>query len=166
MAQANKANKANKANNTTRPAPTSTLATLTAASTAPVTAAPAAPVKRQPVALVNGLAANAPANAIPFVNLGAPVTGQLVPHVANQQTVGNVARLPQGSVTVTAKGMLLKPTGSTPAQAAWAIANWQAIQAAIASAPQTATQLAMLIGNAGAAHINHRIKGGHLAVTK
>ena len=165
MAQA-QTNKAHATKGATKGAPASTLATLMAASTAPVMAAPAAPVKRQPVHLVNGLVAGAPANAQPFVNLGAIVSGDLVPHVANQQTVGNLARLPVGSVTVTAKGALLKPTGSTPAQAAWAQGNWQAVQAAIASGPQTAAQLATLIGNGGAAHIAHRLKGGHLAVTK
>ena len=158
---ANQANKQASNKGASAPAKGSTLATLQAAA-APVTAAPAAPVKPAAVAFVNGVTQGAPANAPAFVVGGQPFSGQVRPHHARQQTTGNTARLPAGSVTVTAKGALLKPGGCAYNAAAWA-----AIQAALASGkPQTAAMLAQAVGNGGASHIAYRIKGGWLAVAK
>lgn len=138
----------------------STLATLQAAS-APVTATPAAPVKPQAVAVVAGLVNGAAPNAPAFIVGGNAYTGTLRPHHARQQTTGNTARLPAGSVTITTKGAALKPGG-----VAYNAQAWDAIQAAISKGPATAAQLASAVGNGGASHVAYRIKGGHLAVTK
>lgn len=141
-------------------APASTLATLTAAAS-PITASPAAPVKPAAVAVVAGVVNGAPANAQPFMVGGTAYTGNLRPHHARQQTTGNTNRLPAGSVTVTAKGALLKPGG-----VAYNAMAWSAITTAIGKGAQTAAQLAAAVGNGGAAHVAYRIKGGWLAVTK
>ena len=160
MVQATKAIKAIKATNKAAPVKGSTLATLQAA-TATVTASPAAPVKPQAVAVVAGLINGAPANATPFIVGGTAYTGALRPHHARMQTTGNVSRLPAGSVTITAKGALLKPGG-----VAYNAIAWAAIQQAVSSGPTTAGQLAAVVGNGGAAHVAYRIKGGHLVVSK
>jgi hypothetical protein len=143
-----------------QPAKGSTLATLQAA-TAPVSAAPAAPVKPAAVAVVAGLVNGAPANAQPFVVGGTAYTGNLRPHHARQQTTGNTNRLPAGTVTITAKGALLKPGG-----VAYNAMAWQAITLAIGKGACTAAELAAAVGNGGAAHVAYRIKGGWLAVAK
>ena len=147
----------------TAPVKGSTLATLQAASAAPVTAAPAAPVKPAAVAVVAGLISGAPANAPAFMVGGTAYTGALRPHHARQQTSGNTARLPAGSVSITAKGGLLKP-GGVP----YNVQAWQAIQDTIAKTKgkATAADLADAVGNGGAAHVAYRIKGGWLAVAK
>ena len=147
----------------TAPVKGSTLATLQAASAAPVTAAPAAPVKPAAVAVVAGLISGAPANAPAFMVGGTVYTGALRPHHARQQTTGNTARLPAGSVSITAKGAMLKPGG-----VAYNVQAWQAIQATIASTKgkATAAELAAAVGNGGAAHVAYRIKGGWLVVAK
>ena len=141
----------------------STIATLQAANAAPVTAAPAAPVKPAAVAVVAGLISGAPANAPAFMVGGAAYTGALRPHHARQQTTGNTARLPAGSVSITAKGAMLKP-GGVP----YNVQAWQAIQDTIAKTKgkATAADLATAVGNGGAAHVAYRIKGGWLAVAK
>ena len=159
MAKSNAVSKAVSATTKPQAAPASTLATLQAATATPAT--PAAPVKPQAVAVVAGMVNGAAPNAPAFMVGGQPYTGSLRPHIARQQTVGNTARLPAGSVTISAKGALLKPGGC-----AYNAQAWVAIQAALATGAQTAAQLAAAVGNGGSAHIAYRIKGGWLAVTK
>jgi hypothetical protein len=131
------------------PVATSTAAQLAAAAAAPVTAAPNA--------AATGKAA--------LPNVVTATGAELRPHHCTSKP-GNPAKLPSGSVSITAKGAALKPGGVSFNAMAWA-----AIQAALASGTQSAAQLAAAVtaatggsGAVGIAHINYRVKGGWLAV--
>jgi hypothetical protein len=75
------------------------------------------------------------------------------------QSVGNTAKLPAGSLSVTSKGAAYTPKPGYNANA------WQAVQAAINAGPCNATQAAQAIGHAGAAWVRYAVQSGWLVAT-
>jgi hypothetical protein len=78
---------------------------------------------------------------------------------AGVASIGNVAKLPAGSLTVTSKGAAYKPKAGYNANA------WASVQAALNAGPCQAAQAAQAIGHAGVAWVAYAVKNGWLAVT-
>jgi len=107
----------------------------------------------QPVKPQAGKAAVAAGTAAAGATARAHIWGQ------GGQSVGNTAKLPAGSLSITAKGAAYNPKPGYNANA------WQAVQAAIKAGPCSATQAASAIGHAGAAWVRYAVSSGWLAVT-
>ena len=143
---------------TSKPAPTSTAATLAALNgKPPVTSSAAQPVKKPAVVYAAGLAANAPANA-PVVTIAGQAFNGALPatNPANRGAVGSVnAKL----------GTLTLGNGKQPKSAHGQLA-WQAVTAALATAngKATAATLATAAGHGGAAFVGYCVKNGWLAL--
>lgn len=134
-----------------KPAPTG-LATSVAQLVAAPAATPTAP---------RGVAAQAIVQAAIAAGTAAPGATALA-HVYGKggASVGNTARLPAGSLQVTAKGAAYAPKPGYNANA------WAAVQAAVKAGPCSASQAATAIGHKGAAWLAYAVKSGWLAVTK
>jgi hypothetical protein len=131
-----------------------------ATSTANVLAQAAAPVTATPQA--GKAAAQAKLAACIASGTAAPGATALA-HTWGQggASVGNVGRLPTGSITVTGKGAAYNPKPGYNATA------WAAIVAAVAANPNGASAaiLAAAVGHGGAANVRYHVAAGRLAVT-
>ena len=150
MAQANRKPQATIQTAAPTSAMASTLATIAAA---PVVANPAAAVKAPAVVYTNGLAPNAPANAVLVAFGGQSWQGTLA--ATNPAHKGVVGNAKPGTVTL----------GSKPAgpRAGHNVAMFAAIAAVL---PCTSQQAAQAAGSGGAAFVAYAVRCGWLALAK